>query len=196
VVRICRRCAPWRFDGDEYFINGSKTWISNAPSLSHLPSAFGADGTITAGSSSQLSDGAAALVIMSRDKADELGLQWLAEISAHGAVAGPGSTLQLQPANAITLACTKCGVATADLDVVEINEAFAAVVLASAQALDIDDERLNVHGGAIALGHPLDMSGARLVLHVALELRRRGAGIGVAALCGGGGQGDALILRR
>ncbi len=163
-------------------------------SLGRLRPAFRPDGTITAGSASQISDGAAAVVVMSKAKAESLGLTWLAEIGAHGVVAGPDSTLQLQPANAIRLACAKDGVDPGDLDVVEINEAFAAVGLASTRDLGIDPERVNVNGGAIALGHPIGMSGARVALHLALELKRRGSGVGAAALCGGGGQGEALLL--
>jgi acetyl-CoA C-acetyltransferase len=164
-------------------------------SLARLRPAFGGDGTITAGSASQISDGACAVVVMSKAKAEELGLRWLAEIGAHGVVAGPDSTLQSQPAAAIRAACAKDGVEPADLDVVEINEAFAAVGIASTRELGLDEDRVNVNGGAIAVGHPIGMSGARLVLHVALELRRRGGGTGAAALCGGGGQGDALLVR-
>ncbi|HEX6578409.1 MAG TPA: acetyl-CoA C-acetyltransferase [Jiangellaceae bacterium] len=164
-------------------------------SLSRLRPAFGADGTITAGSASQISDGACAVVVMSRAKAEELGLSWLAEIGAHGVVAGPDSTLQSQPAAAIRAACAKDGIEPADLDLVEINEAFAAVGIASTRELGLDEDRVNVNGGAIAVGHPIGMSGARLVLHVALELRRRGGGTGAASLCGGGGQGDALLIR-
>jgi acetyl-CoA C-acetyltransferase len=164
-------------------------------SLSKLRPAFAEDGTITAGSASQISDGACAVVVMSRAKADELGLSWLAEIGAHGVVAGPDSTLQSQPAAAIRAACAKEGIQPTDLDVIEINEAFAAVGIASTRELGVDEDRVNVNGGAIAVGHPIGMSGARLVLHVALELRRRSGGTGAAALCGGGGQGDALILR-
>ena len=163
--------------------------------LSRLRPAFRKDGTITAGSSSPISDGAAAVIVMSKAKAEELGLSWIAEIGAHGQVAGPDSTLQAQPANAIEAALAKEGLTVADLDLVEINEAFAAVGLASTAQLGIDPEKVNVNGGAIATGHPIGMSGARVVLHLALELRRRGGGIGAAALCGGGGQGDALILR-
>ncbi|QYJ05565.1 acetyl-CoA C-acetyltransferase [Nocardioides panacisoli] len=153
------------------------------------------DGTITAGSASQISDGACAVVVMSKAKAEELGLPYLAEIGAHGMVAGPDSTLQLQPANATSKALEKEGISAGDLDLVEFNEAFAAVGIASARALDIDEDKVNVNGGAIALGHPVGMSGARLALHLGLELKRRGGGTGVAALCGGGGQGDALVLR-
>lgn len=164
-------------------------------SLGKLRPAFSPDGTITAGSASQISDGAAAVVVMSRAKAEELGLSWIAEIGAHGVVAGPDSTLQSQPSRAIAAACAKEGIEPGALDVVEINEAFAAVGLASTKELGLDPERVNPNGGAIALGHPIGMSGARLVLTLALELRRRGGGTGAAALCGGGGQGDALIVR-
>jgi acetyl-CoA C-acetyltransferase len=135
------------------------------------------------------------MVVMDRARAEQLGLAWLAEIGAHGMVAGPDSSLQSQPANAIEAACAREGITPADLDLVEINEAFAAVGVASAAQLGIPLDRVNVGGGAIALGHPIGMSGARLVLHLALELKRRGGGIGAAALCGGGGQGDALIVR-
>ncbi|MEP7034514.1 MAG: acetyl-CoA C-acetyltransferase [Actinomycetota bacterium] len=164
-------------------------------SLGKLRPAFRKDGTITAASASQISDGAAAVVVMSKAKAQELGLTWLAEIGAHGVVAGPDSTLQSQPAQAIARACAKEGITPADLDLVEINEAFAAVGLASTKALGIDAAKVNVNGGAIAVGHPIGMSGARITLHLALELQRRGGGVGAAALCGGGGQGDALIVR-
>jgi acetyl-CoA C-acetyltransferase len=132
---------------------------------------------------------------MRRTKAEELGLSWLAEIGAAGTVAGPDSSLQMQPARAIEAACAKEGITPADLDLVELNEAFAAVGIASRRALDIADDKVNVNGGAIALGHPIGMSGARVVLHLAMELQRRGGGTGAAALCGGGGQGDALIVR-
>jgi acetyl-CoA C-acetyltransferase len=168
---------------------------TTAESLSKLRPAFSKDGTITAGSSSQISDGAAAVVVMSKAKAEELGLEWLAEIGAHGMVAGPDSSLQSQPANATALACQKEGISPADLDLVEFNEAFAAVGIASARELGLDDDKVNVNGGAIALGHPVGMSGTRVVLTLALELKRRGGGVGAAALCGGGGQGDALIVR-
>ncbi|GAA3879583.1 acetyl-CoA C-acetyltransferase [Saccharothrix violaceirubra] len=163
--------------------------------LARLRPAFSADGTITAGSASQISDGAAAVVVMSKAKAEELGLTWLAEIGAHGVVAGPDATLHEQPANAIKAACAKAGITPDDLDLVEINEAFAAVGIVSTRQLGISPDKVNVNGGALALGHPIGMSGARLVLHLALELKRRGGGVGAAALCGGGGQGDALIVR-
>ncbi|MCT1355821.1 acetyl-CoA C-acetyltransferase [Gordonia hongkongensis] len=164
-------------------------------SLSGLRPAFRKDGTITAGNSSQISDGAAAVVVMSKAKAEELGVTWLAEIGAHGVVAGPDSSLQAQPANAIVKACDREGIAPADLDLIEINEAFAAVGLSSTKQLGVDPEIVNVNGGAIAVGHPIGTSGARVALHVALELKRRGGGVGAAALCGAGGQGDALIIR-
>ncbi|WP_043468860.1 acetyl-CoA C-acetyltransferase [Kitasatospora sp. MBT66] len=163
--------------------------------LARLRPAFTKDGTITAGTSSQISDGAAAVVVMSRAKAEELGLSWIAEIGAHGNVAGPDNSLQSQPSNAIKHAVAKEGIAVEDLDLIEINEAFAAVAHQSTKDLGVSSEIVNVNGGAIALGHPIGMSGARVVLHLALELKRRGGGIGAAALCGGGGQGDALIVR-
>ncbi len=185
-----RKGDPVEFAKDEG-IRGETT----AESLGRLRPAFSSDGTITAGSASQISDGAAAVVVMSRAKAEELGLSWLAEIGAHGVVAGPDASLHEQPANAILKACEKEGITPADLDLVEINEAFAAVGVVSTRKLGLDEDKVNVNGGAIALGHPIGMSGARLALHLALELRRRGGGVGAAALCGGGGQGDALIVR-
>ncbi len=163
--------------------------------LARLRPAFSGDGTLTAGSASQISDGAAAVVVMSRARAEELRLTWVAQIGAHGVVAGPDSTLQSQPASAIAKACAREGLDPTDLDLVEINEAFAAVGIASTRTLGLDPRKVNVNGGAIAMGHPLGMSGARIALHLALELRRRGGGVGAAALCGGGGQGDALIIR-
>lgn len=168
---------------------------TTAESLAKLRPAFRKDGTITAGTASQISDGAAAVVVMSKAKAEELGLSWIAEIGAAGVVAGPDSTLQDQPANAIAKACAREGISPADLDLVEINEAFAAVGVASTRKLGIDPAKVNVNGGAIAIGHPLGMSGARILLHLVLELKRRGGGVGAAGLCGGGGQGDALIVR-
>ncbi|MWA03903.1 acetyl-CoA C-acyltransferase [Actinomadura sp. LD22] len=168
---------------------------TTAESLAKLRPAFSRDGTITAGSSSQISDGAAAVVVMSKAKAEELGLTWLAEIGAHGNVAGPDNSLQSQPSNAIKHALGKAGLTVDDLDVIEINEAFASVGIQSMRDLGVGPEKVNVNGGAIALGHPVGMSGARIVLHLAYELKRRGGGVGAAGLCGGGGQGDALILR-
>jgi acetyl-CoA C-acetyltransferase len=185
-----RKGDPVVVDTDEG-VRGDTT----AESLSKLRPAFSKDGTITAGTSSQISDGACAVVVMSKAKAEELGLSWIAEIGAHGQVAGPDSTLQMQPANATQKALDKEGLTIDDVDLVEFNEAFAAVGIESARSLGIPEEKVNVNGGAIALGHPVGMSGARIVLHLALELGRRGGGTGVAALCGGGGQGDALVIK-
>jgi acetyl-CoA C-acetyltransferase len=185
-----RKGDPLEFKTDEGIRADTTT-----ETLGKLRPAFSKDGTITAGTASQISDGAAAVVVMSKAKAEELGLSWVAEIGAHGMVAGPDSTLQQQPARAIAKACEREGITPADLDLVEINEAFAAVGLASAKELGIDVDKVNVNGGAIALGHPIGMSGARIALHLALELKRRGGGVGAAALCGGGGQGDALVVR-
>jgi acetyl-CoA C-acetyltransferase len=164
-------------------------------SLSTLRPAFSKDGTITAGSSSQISDGAAAVVVMSEAKAKQLGLEILAQIKSQAMVAGPDPSLQAQPARAIEKACAKAGLSAKEIDLFEINEAFAAVSIVSIAELGIDPERVNVNGGAISLGHPIGMSGARIVLHLANELKRRGGGLGAAALCGGGGQGDALIIQ-
>ena len=163
--------------------------------LAKLPAAFGKEGTITAGSSSQISDGAAALIVTSREKAEELGATILAEIGAFGTVAGPDNSLHSQPANAINKALGKAGKTVTDLDLVEINEAFAAVGIASMRELGLNPDIVNVNGGAIAIGHPLGASGARIALTLISELRRRGGGLGAAALCGGGGQGSALLLR-
>jgi acetyl-CoA C-acetyltransferase len=168
---------------------------TTAESLAKLRPAFAADGTITAGSASQISDGGCAVVVMSRRKAEELGAPILAEIGAAGFVAGPDASLQSQPANAIAVALGKEGISPADLDLIEINEAFASVAIQSMRELAVDPEKVNVDGGAISLGHPVGMSGARIALHLAVELGRRGGGVGAAGLCGGGGQGDALVLR-
>lgn len=164
-------------------------------SLARLRPAFNKDGTITAGSASQISDGAAAVVVMSKEKAAELGLPYLAEIVSFGNVAGPDPSLHEQPSNAIKQALDRAGLTVADLDVVELNEAFAAIGIASTRALGLDPANVNPNGGAIALGHPIGMSGARLPISLAYELKRRGGGLGAAALCGGGGQGNALIIR-
>jgi len=184
-----RKGDPVVFDTDEG-VRGDTT----AESLAKLRPAFASDGTITAGSASQISDGAAAVVVMSKAKAEELGLSWIAEIGAHGVVAGPDASLHEQPSNAIKAALAKQGLEASDLDLVEINEAFAAVGVVSTQKLGISEDIVNVNGGAIALGHPIGASGARLIVHLAYELKRRGGGVGAAALCGGGGQGDALII--
>jgi acetyl-CoA C-acetyltransferase len=164
-------------------------------SLSKLRPAFGADGTITAGSSSQISDGAAAVVVASKQAAERLRAPILAEVGAFGTVAGPDNSLHSQPANAIKKALSKAGRTVADLDLIEINEAFAAVAIESMRELDVSPQMVNVNGGAIALGHPLGASGTRIALTLAYALRRRGGGLGAAGLCGGGGQGSALLLR-
>jgi len=185
-----RRGDPLVFEADE----GVRPDTS-AEVLSKLPAAFGAEGTITAGSSSQISDGACAVVVMSAEAAAARGAPVLAEIGAHGNVAGPDNSLLSQPSGAIRQALGKAGATVDGLDLIEINEAFAAVAIQSMRDLGIGPEKVNVNGGAIALGHPIGASGARLALHLACELRRRGGGLGAAALCGGGGQGDALLLR-
>jgi acetyl-CoA C-acetyltransferase len=164
--------------------------------LGKLPAAFSKEGTITAGNASQISDGAAAVVVMSAERARKRGLEPLAEIVAHGMSADRFSWLHTVPALALSNALKKAGLDASNLDLVEINEAFAAVALNASRMLALDEERVNVNGGAVALGHPIGASGARLVLTVALELKRRGLRTGAAALCGGGGQGDALIVRR
>lgn len=163
--------------------------------LAHLAPVFDPEGSITAGNSSPISDGACALVVMRKSMATARGISWLAEIGARAVVAGPDSGLHEQPANAIRKACEREGISPSQLDLVEINEAFAAVGIASLECLGLDPDRVNVHGGAIAIGHPIGVSGARITLHLARELTRRGGGLGAAALCGGGGQGQALILR-
>ena len=163
--------------------------------LAKLKPSFAQDGTITAGTASQLSDGAAAVVVMSAEAAARTGRTVLAEIGAHGNVAGPDNSLHSQPSNAIRQALAKAGRAVSDLDLIEINEAFAAVAIQSMRDLGVGPERVNINGGAIALGHPIGASGARIALHLVHELIRRGGGLGAAGLCGGGGQGEALILR-
>jgi acetyl-CoA C-acetyltransferase len=168
---------------------------TTAETLARLRPAFAADGTVTAGSSSQISDGAAAVVVMSRAKAEELGLPILAEIGAHGNVAGPDPSLLSQPANAINQALSRENLSPNDVDLFEINEAFASVAIQSMRELEIGEDIVNVNGGAISMGHPVGASGARIALHLALELKRRGGGLGAAGLCGGGGQGEALLLR-
>ena len=168
---------------------------TTAEGLGRLRPAFAPDGTSTAGNASQISDGAAAVVVTSRERAAADGLGVLASVVAYGTVAGPDTSLHSQPSRAIADACRRAGVAPADLDLVEINEAFAAVAVASTQELGLDEAIVNVNGGAVALGHPIGASGTRVVLTLAMELRRRGGGLGAAALCGGGGQGDALLVR-
>ncbi|HTQ89094.1 MAG TPA: acetyl-CoA C-acetyltransferase [Streptosporangiaceae bacterium] len=168
---------------------------ATAESLARLRPAFSADGTVTAGSSSQISDGACAVVVMSRARAEKLGVPVLAGIGAHGVVAGPDPSLLSQPANAIKKALHREALSVGQVDLFELNEAFASVAIQSMRDLGIGSDVVNVNGGAIAMGHPIGASGARLVLHLANELRRRGGGVGAAGLCGGGGQGDALIIK-
>ena len=168
---------------------------TTAAGLAALAPAFRKEGTITAGNASQISDGAAAVVVMSAERAKREGREPLAEIVAHGMSADRYGWLHTVPALAIDRALAKAGLKAADLELVEINEAFAAVALNATRMLGLDENRVNVNGGAVALGHPIGASGARLVLTLATELRRRGGGFGAAALCGGGGQGDALVLK-
>lgn len=168
---------------------------TTAEALAKLKPAFRPDGTITAGSASQISDGATAVVVMSRAKAEELGAPILAEIGAHGSVAGPDPSLLSQPSNAIRKALGREGRTPDDVDLFEINEAFAVVAIQSMRDLGVGPAKVNVNGGAIAIGHPAGASGARIALHLILELGRRGGGIGAAGLCGGGGQGEALVFR-
>ena len=186
-----RRGEPVRVERDEGVRPGT-----DLESLSKLPAAFSKDGTITAGNASQISDGAAAVVVMSRERAQKMGVEPLVEIVAHGMSADRYAWLHTVPALALSNALKKAGLDVGDLELVEINEAFAAVALNATRMLALDEERVNVNGGAVALGHPIGASGARLVLTVANELKRRGLRTGAAALCGGGGQGDALIVRR
>ena len=185
-----RKGDPLMFDTDEGVRPGT-----TVESLAGLKPSFESDGTITAGNASQISDGASAVIVMSATKAAELGCTVLAEIVSFGMVAGPDASLLLQPANAIRKALGKAGLSVNDVALFEMNEAFASVALASTADLAVTDDIVNVNGGAIALGHPIGASGNRLALTLAYELRRRGGGIGAAALCGGGGQGDALILK-
>jgi acetyl-CoA C-acetyltransferase len=168
---------------------------TSVESLAKLRPAFTPDGTITAGNASQISDGGAATIVMSRERADELGLEPLLEIVAHGMSAERYAYLHTVPALALENALKKAGLQASDLGVVEFNEAFAAVSLNAAKTMGLDEENVNPNGGAVALGHPIGMSGTRLVLHLAFEMKRRGATYGAAALCGGGGQGDALIVK-
>jgi acetyl-CoA C-acetyltransferase len=165
-------------------------------SLAGLRPAFAEGGTITAGNSSQISDGAAAMVVTTRENAEAKRWPVLAVIGASGQTAGPDNSLQAQPARAIERALEKQGITASDLDLVEINEAFGAVVARSQQELGLSSDIVNVHGGGIAIGHPIGASGARLVVHLAHQLAKRGSGTAVVALCGGGGQGEALILTR
>ncbi|MBK4119991.1 acetyl-CoA C-acetyltransferase [Kocuria rhizophila] len=169
---------------------------STAEGLGKLRAAFTKDGTITAGNSSPISDGAAAMVLTTRGYAQEHGLDWLAVVGKPGQVAGPDTSLHSQPSRAIEHALSRAGWTADELDLIEINEAFAAVSVQSVRDLDVDMDKVNIHGGAIALGHPIGASGARLALHTAMELARRGSGKAAVSLCGGGGQGEALLLSR
>ncbi len=168
---------------------------TTAESLGKLRPAFAKDGNITAGNASQISDGGAAVIVCSAAKAEELGLKPLGEIVAIGQVAGPDASLISQPAQAIKAAMAKVDLTVDDIDLFELNEAFAAVGVQSMKDLGISDDIVNVNGGAIAIGHPVGVSGTRIVLTLLNELARRGGGTGAAALCGGGGQGDAMIVR-
>jgi acetyl-CoA C-acetyltransferase len=185
-----RKADPVVVDTDEGVRPGT-----TVKALAGLPPAFDPEGTITAGNASQISDGAAALVVTSRAKAEQFGITPLGEVVSYGQVAGPDASLLHQPANALRQALAKARMRLGDVGLFEINEAFAAVALASMADLGIGEDVTNVNGGAIALGHPIGMSGARLVLTLLHELRRRGGGVGAASLCGGGGQGDALVAR-
>ena len=185
-----RKGDPILFSEDEGVRGGT-----TLESLSALRPAFDKAGNITAGNASQISDGGAAVIVVSKAKAEELGVEPLGEILGYGQVAGPDPSLLTQPARAIKQALGKAGLSIGDVDLFEMNEAFAAVGVASMQDLGITDEIVNVNGGAIALGHPVGMSGTRITLHILNELKRRGGGIGAAALCGGGGQGDGILVR-
>ncbi len=185
-----RKGDPVVVDTDEGIRPGTTT-----ESLAGLRPAFSKDGTITAGNASQISDGGAAVIVTSRAKAEELGVTPLAELIGYGMVAGPDASLLTQPSRAIKRALEANDMTASDVDLFELNEAFAAVGIASMRDLGIKDDIVNVNGGAIALGHPVGMSGARVLLTIINELRRRGGGVGAAALCGGGGQGDAAIIR-
>jgi acetyl-CoA C-acetyltransferase len=185
-----RKGDPVMIEEDEGVRPGTTT-----ESLGGLKPAFEKDGSITAGNASQISDGAAALIVTSREKADDLGLTPIAELVSFGMVAGPDTSLLTQPSRAIKRALEPIDGKVSDIDLFELNEAFAAVGLAAMRDLGVTDENVNVNGGAIALGHPIGMSGARIAITLVNELRRRGGGLGAAALCGGGGQGDAAIIR-
>ena len=193
---ICSVEIPQR-NGDSLTVKDDEGIRQDADfdSMSSLSPAFTKNGTITAGNASQISDGAAAVIVTTMDKAEDLGIEPVAEIVSHGQVAGPDTSLLHQPSNAINAALDSAGMKVSDLDLFEINEAFAAVALASMGALGVSDEIVNVNGGAIALGHPIGMSGTRVVLTLIHELQRRGGGLGAASLCGGGGQGEALIIK-
>ena len=185
-----RKADPLVVDRDEGMRSGTTT-----DTLGQLRSAFAADGTVTAGNASQISDGAAAVVVADRAAAEAAGLPILAEILSYGQIAGPDTSLHERPAEALRVALKRASLSVATLDLLEINEAFASVALWSSRVLDIDASIVNVNGGAVALGHPLGATGARITVTLINALRARGGGLGGAALCGGGGQGDALVLR-
>ncbi len=185
-----RKGDPKIVDTDEG-VRGDTT----AESLGGLRPAFDKQGTITAGNASQISDGGCAVIVMSKAKAEELGVNPIGELVSYGQVAGPSPSLLSQPSHATSVALAKAGLAVSDIDLFEINEAFAAVGLTSAADLGISQDIVNVNGGAIALGHPVGMSGTRVALTALLELKRRGGGTAAVSLCGGGGQGDAAVLR-
>jgi acetyl-CoA C-acetyltransferase len=191
AVTVPRRKGDALVMGHDEGVRGETT----IESLAGLRPAFDKAGHITAGNASQISDGASALVVTTAAVAEELGVTPLAEILGYGQVAGPDASLLHQPSRAVKAALDRTGLSVGDLDLLEINEAFAAVGVASADDLGVSTDIVNVNGGAIAIGHPLGMSGNRITLHLALELARRGGGVGAAALCGGGGQGDAIIIR-
>ena len=186
-----RRGETIRFDTDE----GVRP-DTTAEALSRLRPAFGSDGTITAGSASQISDGACAVVVMSRAAAERFGAPVLAEVGHHGVVAGPDASLQSQPANAVNKALTRAGMTTGELDLVEINEAFASVAIQSTRELGIDPDRVNVNGGAIALGHPVGSTGTRLLTTALHELERRDGASALVAMCAGGAMASGTILER
>ena len=185
-----RRGEPVTVDTDEGVRPGT-----TPESLARLKPAFSEDGSITAGNASQISDGGAAVIVTSRAMAEQLDVVPLGEFISYGQVAGPTPSLLHQPANAVRAALARAGMKIADVDLFELSEAFAAVALASMDSLEVPEDKVNVNGGAIALGHPVGMSGTRLALTALYELKRRGGGQAVVSLCGGGGQGDALLLR-
>jgi acetyl-CoA C-acetyltransferase len=193
--RLAEEIEPFRTEEAELAEDEGIRRDTSIDRLSALPPAFAGEGTITAGNASQISDGGAAAIVITREQAAGAGLEPLVEIGPRAVVAGPDSSLHLRPAEAVERLLDRSGLATSDVDLWEINEAFAGVVLASTQELGLDPDRVNVNGGAVALGHPLAASGLRLVLTLAYELRRRGREHGVAAICGGGGQGEAILLR-
>jgi acetyl-CoA C-acetyltransferase len=193
--RLAAEIAPVRVNGHELSEDEGIRRDTSIEKLSSLPPAFTQDGTITAGNASQISDGASAGIVTSLERARAAGLEPLVEIGSRAVIAGPDSSLHLRPAEAARRLLERCALAASDIDLWEINEAFSGVALASIEDLAVDPERVNVNGGAVALGHPLAASGLRLVLTLGYELRRRGGELGVAAICGGGGQGEAILVR-